>query len=369
MNRRTLILVLLVVVLGGGAAALLLSQQPPAPADPGQGGPSLPQDSTAAPVEVQFVEVIVAVQELPRGFPITEDAIDSRLWPIQSAPQNGILSRDDAIGKIARTDIAREAPILYNQLVDNLRDIGQAGSDAAAVMPPGRVGIAVPIDRLTNVANAPQSGDYVDVILSFLIVDVDEEFQSRLPNSITLTTLRQDGTLEFQSGIEGRVEPSGDFPYPVIVGPSETMRPRLVTQLTVQQALVINVGDFPEDGDFLGRRPTPTPIATPEGQEANAAPPPTIPPKDIITLAVEPQDAVVLVWAIESRLPITLTLRAVGDLNRNATNAVTLEYMISTYNVPQPPRLPYALEPAIRSIRQLILGNVVEFAEDRRPTE
>jgi hypothetical protein len=83
-------------------------------------------------------------------------------------------------------------------------------------------------------------------------------------------------------------------------------------------------------------------------------------------LAVEPQDAVVLVWAIESRLPITLALRSANDLNRTATNAVTLEYMLSTYNVPQPPRLPYALEPAIRSIRRLIIGNEFTFGESTK---
>ncbi|MBE2193299.1 MAG: hypothetical protein IAE83_03920, partial [Anaerolinea sp.] len=95
-----------------------------------------------------------------------------------------------------------------------------------------------------------------------------------------------------------------------------------------------------------------------------ALPTATTPPLDMITLAVEPQDAVVLVWAIESRLPITLALRSSRDLDRTqTTTAVTLEYMINTYNVPQPPRLPYALEPAIRSIRRLTLSNEISFVD------
>jgi hypothetical protein len=151
-----------------------------------------------------------------------------------------------------------------------------------------------------------------------------------------------------------------------VVGPSEQQRPRLVTQRTIQAAFVVNVGDFPPDGDFLGRRPTPSPIPVPTGQATPTPAPvaavPTATPKDIITLAVEPQDAVVLIWAIESRLPITLLLRSATDQQRTTTTAVTLEYMINTFNVPQPPRLPYALEPAIRSIRQLIFSNEITFS-------
>lgn len=93
-----------------------------------------------------------------------------------------------------------------------------------------------------------------------------------------------------------------------------------------------------------------------------------MPPKDIIALGVDPQDAVVLAWAIESRLPITLVLRPARDDAQDATNAVSLEYVISNYNVPQPGRLPYSLEPAIRSIRRLILSDEVQFSQSQQAT-
>lgn len=370
MNRRVLILLLLVVVLGGGAAVLLLLQQQPAtPTQPGAGGGQVAEATPfPTPIPIVYTKIVVAAQDIPRGLVIPEDGVIVREWPVEAAPAYGLSDPRDAIGFIARTDIAREMPVLSTQLVGRLADIARRGSDAAAIMPPGLVGIAVPIDRLTNVANAPKGGDYVDVILSFLFVDVDEEFQSRLPNRLTLTTIRQDGTIEFKQGLEGRVEPSGDFPSPVIVGPSEVQRPRLVTQRTIQAAYVIHVGTFPPDGDFLGRRPTPTPLPPPPDGQPTPTPIPQPPtatplPLDMITLAVEPQDAVVLAWAIETRLPITLALRGVNDLTRTATTAVTLEYMINTYNVPQPPRLPYALEPAIRSIRRLVFTNEISLAD------
>jgi len=71
-------------------------------------------------------------------------------------------------------------------------------------------------------------------------------------------------------------------------------------------------------------------------------------------LAVSPQDAVVLVWAIEARLPITLALRSATDISQVPTQPVTLQYIMSNFNITAPDRLPYALEPALRSIRQLI---------------
>ena len=363
MSRNVLILLLLVVVLGGGAAVLLLAQNQSQDISPPPAPPVAiePQFTPIPPVE--FVEIVIAVQELPRGIVIPEDGVALRPWPKDSLPRDNIDNVREVVGRIARTDIAREAPILSSQLVDNISQIASAGSDAAAVLPNGLVAVAMPIDRLTNVAHAPMSGDTVDIIISFLFVDVDDEFQTRLPNKITLTVLKQDGTLEFQSGIEGRIEPSGDFPFPIVVGPSETQRPRLVTQRTIQNALVIHVGTFPPDGDFLNRRPTPLPPPTYDPARGGPTPLPTptftpLPPKDIITLAMEPQEAVALVWAVESRLPITLALRSARDRNAppTSTNAVSLEYMISEYRVPQPASLPYALEPAIRSIRRLILA-------------
>ncbi|GAB4552655.1 MAG: hypothetical protein OHK0023_20970 [Anaerolineae bacterium] len=374
MNRTVLLLLLLVLLIGGGVAVFLVlqNQQSQQAGVTNQGGvPTSPPQPTPTPIA--FAEIVIAIQDLPRGIVIPENGVTRRLWPVQSLPQNAIENLDEVVGKIARTNIARETPVLVNQLVPSLEELGLEGigSDAAAVLPRGRRMIAMPVDRLTNVAHAPQSGDYVDVIISFLFVDVDEEFQSRLPNKITLTTLKQDGTLEFQTGIEGRVEPSGDFPFPIIVGPSEQQRPRLVTQLTVQRALVVNVGTFPFDGDFLGRKPTPTPLPTPEPGGPTPPPPPTptpLPPKDIIALGVDPQDAVVLAWAIESRLPITLVLRPARDDAQDATNAVSLEYVISNYNVPQPGRLPYSLEPAIRSIRRLILSDEVQFSQSQQAT-
>lgn len=369
---RILILLGLIILLGVIAVVFLVPQLQsgggPAGAEPTRVAQEvLP---TATPIALQ--EVVIAVQNLPRGFKITEDAVTVRLWPAESAPFNALQNPADVIGKIARTDIPRESPILFNALVEDLRDLATVGSDAAAVMPPGLVAVTIPMDRITGVAYAIREGDYVDVIFSMLYVDIDEEFQSITPNLQTLVSIDEAGNVVPQQGIEGRLD-VGLGGSPVIVGPQETQRPRLVTQRTIQSAWVLHVGDFPITGNYIGPTPTPTPRPTPAeaaGQQPAtdadrpAASPTSVPPPDNITLAVSPQDSVVLVWAIEAKLPITLALRSATDISQVPTQPVTLQYIMSNFNISAPDRLPYALEPALRSIRQLIAFQEIKLRDD-----
>ena len=369
---RLFLLLALVLLLGVAAVVLLLPQLTGGQAPVPQEQAETPREVLPTPTPIPFVEIVVAVQELPRGIRIpAENAVELRRWPAAAAPFNALQSLDDVVGKIARTDIPRESPVLSTMLVDNLRELaerGRVGSDAAAIMPPGLVAVSIPMDRITGVAYAIREGDYVDVLMSMLFVDVDEEFQSLFPNRINLVAFDEAGNITAQEGIEGRLD-VGIGGAPVIVGPSEIQRPRLVTQRTVQSAWVLRVGNFPITGSYIGATPTPIPTPTPEagaeGETADrpVAVPTAVPVPDIITLAVSPQDAVVLVWAVDARLPITLALRSATDISQVPTQPVTLEYIMSNFNISAPNRLPYALEPALRSIRQLIAFEEIKLQD------
>ena len=327
--------------------------------------PSLAPAREAAPPEtaggVQAVErafdpndtlrILVAVQRLPRGLRIPVDAVDVREWPVAAVPQDAIIieegvdvgqiAREEVEGRIARTDIEREQPILRTLLVDDLAELAVVGSDTAAVLPQGMVAIAVPLDRLSGVAYAIQPGDHVDLIFSMVVVDVDEEFQSALPNSVlpieygtfTEEGARTTATVEGEPGaLLGRLDtiPPGELANVV---PSEPQRPRLVSQRAVEDALVLYVGEYPEDGRFLG-----------VGIDERSASPP-----QVVTLGMLPQDAVVVTWAINSGVEINLALRSVRDVPDVPTTSVTLQYVVETYNIIVPPRLPYSLEPSLRT--------------------
>lgn len=362
MNRtRLLLILLLVVALVAVVVLVVLPALNPAPA------PVTTTDNTANQIvqvaqetplptatPITFVDIVIAVQELSRGSVIPPNAVALRQFPEQSVPFNAVTNLEDVVGRIARTDIYREQPILSNMIVDSFQSLARVGSDAAAILPSGLRAVSLPVDRLTSVAYGVQDGDRVDLIISLLFVDVDEVFQTIQPNSLTLFTQLEDGTIELQEGIEGRADSSQLGP--VIVGPSERQRPRLVTQMTIQDALVVHVGNFPPDGRFIGVPPTPTPLPVDEEVGEGTPPPPTATPSrpDVITLGISPQDAVVLTWYIESRIPVTLALRSVNDTSRTPTTEVSLDYIMTTYGIDLPPRAPYSIEPAIRSIRQLV---------------
>jgi Flp pilus assembly protein CpaB len=370
--RLLIIFAILIVLVAVVVAVVLPSLNRPAPQvsqTSGQQAVQQPQNQstplpTATPLEI--VEIVIAVQDLPRGFRIPPNAVTLGPYPKDLAPFNAITSLEDVVGKIARTDIYREQPILSNLVVEDLTDIARVGSDAAAILPSNLVAVSIPVDRITDVAYAIQDGDRVDIIMSMLFVDVDEIFQSIVPNSLTLFTIKEDGTINFLEAIEGR--PDTTTLGPVIVGPSERQRPRLVTQRTIQDAFVVHVGNFPPNGRFIGVPPTPTPVPQTADQQQtgqNTPPPPTATPArpDIITLGVPPQDAVVLTWAVEAHLPITMALRSANDTSRVPTDPVTLDYIMNQFNISLPVRRPYTIEPAIRSIRQLIAGDQIALSD------
>lgn len=338
--------------------------------------------------QIDTVEIVIAIQDLSRGMVIPENGVSIQQWPREALPEsdNYFLAEDIdlVVGKIARTDIFRGSPILSRYVVDNLFDVARAGSDAAAVLnglPQDQtwVAVSIPLDPsgIGQVAYGIQDGDFVDVILSFLFVDVDPTFQTRLPNNVSLITRLETGELSIGAPRQGRTEASALTPEGVLLGPSEpSQRPRLVTQYTVQNAFVVHVGYFDESGSLFGQTPTPTQIPTqgPPGEQtqqqqqqqqaATPLPTATLFTPLIISLGVSPQDALVLTWAVDSQIPITLVLRAAGDDRIVTTEQVTLDYMIRNFNAAPPNALEFALEPPITSVRRFDIASLYDFLGD-----
>ena len=332
---------------------------------------------------IAFVEIVIAVQDIPRGVAIAPNAVALVPYPEEAAPNQSFTDPEDVIGRIARTDIYREQPILQNIIIDDLVGLGNVGSDAAAILPTNRVAIAVPMDRLTSVAYAIQPGDRVDIIVSMLFVDVDLNFQSIEPNLFQPYVPSPDNP--------EILNPSGD-PFPGIfetrlIGggrallgatiPSETQRPRLSTQRTIQDALVIHVGDLPPDGRLFNAAATPTVVATVDtaaaAQQRTGAETPVLtatPSRpDIIVLAVSPQDAVAITWFIEGGIPLTFALRSASSTSLVQTDPVTLDYIMNRFRIALPDKLTYSIEPALRSIRQLQAGERISLRPAQGSTE
>jgi len=339
---RLLLIVGLIIVLVAvaiGAYMFLLG---------GGGGEVAPEPVEQETTPVPEQEVVVAAQDIPRGMMIQPDsgAVVTTTWPENAVSELAVTSADAVYGRITRQDIARGTPIMEGMLSDVPGELGDVGSDAALRIPSGKVAYALPISRYSSVAWALKPGDHVDVMISLLTVELDEAFQTALPNRFSCASPAE----ECEGGVLGRLEalPNG---WVVNVFPDEEQRPSLVTQLTVQDVTVLRIGDWDEPEEEPAQ--TPTPAAEGEGEREAAVPTPE--PPDLVrplTLVLDPQDAAVLKYAEESGASIDLILRSAADAGVEvSTEAVTLQYLFEQFNIEVPSKLPYGVEPPLESLR------------------
>ena len=319
-RRRTflIVFVFLVVILVIGIVALVLRGGIfPSPVPEGQ----TPEAEEVGPTPeiVRTKRVVVALQTIPRGMQIPPDAVAIREVLEEELPEDPITKLQDVVDMYALVELLRERPISASDIKSVA---ARKGSDFALVVRPGRVAIAVPVSALSAVANALLPGDHVDVLISFSIVEVDEDSQIKLPLVLT-------GGEDCLAGCQ----PTGE------------QIPRVVSQYTVQDALVLNVGLWQEE--------EPAPIV-PETQEGTQAEGEEVPPPAaetigltsvrVIMLEVDPQEALVLKWLRETGASIDLVMRSARDEGVHSTEAVTLQYMIDRYQISLPPKLPHTPE-------------------------
>jgi len=339
------------------------------------GGFGLPA-ATPTP-SVRYVEIVTAGQNISPGTQISESMLGTIKIPESNLVTEEFTNKADVVGQYAKYQIAQNVPIMASMVSATAGNVNLPGSTWAPLIPQGLTAIAIPITRLSSTAFGIRDGDYVNVIVTMLLVDVDANYQSLTPNSTTgvlapnSRTIMVGGgqstnptgaltsgedilnlTAESVSGAflspQGRVEFDASLQVPFYIVPSETQRPRLVTQLVMQNVQVLHMGTFllpgETSGGLVSSQPsgTATPGPTAQAQVSQVTRP------DIITLMVTPQDAVTLTYLIYSGAQLTLTLRNPNDIDlRSTTEAATLQYLLSQYNIPVPAKLPYSMQPRI----------------------
>lgn len=324
---RTFLLLGVVVLLGVAAVVVLMTR------GGNRGG------AAVTPTPVVAAQVVVAVQDIPRGGEILTETVALRAWPADQVPPGAMMEVQAVLGQFARFDIPKGLPLLPAMLAPTRGGALFTPSQLPGQIPAGKVAVALPISRLSSVAYAIKPGDHVDALASFLVLDLDEEFQTRLANKFVMAVPSPEGVVTFIP-----MDPAGRDRNPVlgfqaIEQPSERQRPRLVAQLTVQNMLVLGVGDWLSQSQ-------PEVAATPAADQAQAPTPNAAAQPDVVTVIVEPQDALVLKFLRESGAAIDLALRSADDAEQMfATESVTLQYMFTRFEVAQPPKLTYGIEP------------------------
>ncbi len=327
--------------------------------------------------------IIVTAQDVRRGQELTDDllAIVPAARDESLIQGNYFRTKAEAIGTRARYDLKAHTAI-------NATLIVKQGSPDQSIpsfdIPVGKVAISIPISRLSSAAYGIQKGDHVNIIASILMVDLDTTFQSALPNrsgyvvapgpiggdNEASLTARLFSPSEYAvaaadaASFLGRIEMDPTMNSPVYVLPSETQRPRIVSQTLIQDAMVLQMGTFSLESlsnAAASAQPTATPTAQPRQQQEAAAPAAT--PPDIITLVVDPQDAVSLNYLMLAGGNLNLVLRSAGDQTLKDTEAVTLQFILDQYRIPNPAKLPYGTEPRVNKFP----SQVMPFPEPGTP--
>jgi len=326
----------------------------------------------AVAVQPAFVEVYIAGQNIPQGGTIKADLLAT----IKIAPENVVdvmytLAKKDAlIGKVAKFPLDQGVVITSSMVGDSSAAVSIPGPSWAALIPPGMTAISIPANRFALSGYAINDGAHVNLNACFLFVDVDPTFQSILPNltaSLTNTAFSATGTASPSIALsvgaagtaQGRLELDPSLQQPYYLLPSEAQRPRMVCQMMLQDVVVMKLGNFSRDAGATISTP---PVATTDakGQPVQVAAP------DLVTLIVTPQDSITLTYLLnmqqldpagagsvannKTQTRLSMTLRNPTDKARQATEASTLQFLLSQYNIPVPAKLPYALQPALPNL-------------------
>jgi Flp pilus assembly protein CpaB len=341
-------------------------------------------NATPTPVPVQILYV---TQNIGKGTKLDETMVSPIDWPA-NAKTPGMFDASqmsEVMGRIVKYDLQAGMPLLDTMLLKQNEQIPTSGSPWALSIPPGMVAVAVPMNRIANVAYAPQAGDHVNVIASLMFVDVDTDFQTILPNftgiavasgppdpetgaplplTVGVSSLGQGGKIDPETGkpiAPGNLSPGiyGKAVIDPVLGqavylvPSEGQRPRFVSHMLIQDAIVLQVGNFPLSSTSGATVPQQTAVPTAEGAatEGQGQPVAAPVPPDVVTLIVRPQDAVTLNYLMLAQTQlaanISLVLRSANDVSRENVLPVTLQFLMEQYQIPVPARLPYSIQPRI----------------------
>ncbi len=383
---RIFFIIALILILGLAAVAIVYFRF----LQPTSSEPAAEAVTTQA---VEVVEVVVVTQHIPRGYLLNETVLGVIEIPRDMLIEGYFTDLTQVVGRQARVDLDANMLLTSSMVVDSPDQLSTTGSLAALSIPRGMVAISIPINRLSSVSYAPQPGDHVNVIVTLLMVDLDTDYQSEMPNrnaavlgagpgvvigaesadevSVNANTDMSKVTAQSvgagPTSVIGRTEIDPLLEQTWYVVPSEAQRPRLVSQTLLQDAIVLGVGDFPLT-DQVEELPAQTPELPPvEGETGSAEYTSDYPEAelaklevklpDLITLIVNPQDAVTLNYLIYAGSQLTLALRPSGDDSRVQTEATTMDFLLKQYNIPVPVKLPFGLEPRVDDLLLPQLAN------------
>ncbi|MEM7116105.1 MAG: SAF domain-containing protein [Chloroflexota bacterium] len=288
------------------------------------------------------MEVVVSLQTVPRGWQMTEAELETDMRLASTIGNDVIVKAEDVIGLYARTDIFQGQTLTRDMFVGDPTLIGSEAFGPSSLIPAGFVAQALPMDRLSGVAYGLAPGDFVDVMVSFTLTEVDEQFQSLLDNKATFYLQGEEGQLTiFTIDPFGEVEtlPTNER---TLITPSETKRP-IPVSIILQNARVIQVGAWSPPPPVEAATPTPLPAeeeVTPTPQPDQPTMTPT-PFPDVLLVAMEPQEQLLVKYALEANADIDFALRGINDGQLYTVENVDLNFILERFGIDIPANFNY----------------------------
>ncbi len=123
--------------------------------------------STQGSAPVETTGLVMAGQPIDQRTEILPDQLVQANWPVTiPTPVGAFASPTEVAGKIAVVPIQPGEPIIGKMVLDK-GDIKESHSNASLIIEKGSIGIAMPVAINSNVANAIQAGDRVDILATF----------------------------------------------------------------------------------------------------------------------------------------------------------------------------------------------------------
>lgn len=342
-NRGLVIIALVLIVLAAAAGAVYLYLRMMAPG----GGSDADLEATPVLEEVATTEIVVAIQNVPRGMQISvsDNAIALQDWPNDNLPYEYYTSLEEVDGKFARMEVPRGMPVMPDMVGRPGGMLSVNGSAAALFEPEDRVAYAIPFDTQGAIGWAVEPGDRVDVLAALKIEPLYSDFLAAGVKQFTYL-------LSGEEGEAAQTSPYGDFEllpngqwaaiYPVDQQPA--VKPALLVQMTVQDAVVWHVGVWEQEMDGAAAPGLESTVGG--GEEATAlggvaAAPTPVPVADttrdieLVTLLVTREDALVLKYLHETGADLDLALRPAGVTGTVLqTQPIWFRYILDKYQLP-----------------------------------
>ena len=309
--------------------------------------PGVTPTATVDPT-IRMVEVVVSLQTVPRGWQMTEAELTTDMRPESDVTSNMLVNIEDAVGLYAQNEIYQGETLSIDSLVRDPTLVGVENFGPSSLIPPGWVALAVPMDRLNSVAYGYLPGDTVDVMLSFTLSSLDQEFQTLLFNSASFFLQESTG----EEGVTasnvviidpyGRFEtlPTGDLAH---IGPSDDVQRPVPVSVILQNARIVQVGEYYPPVPALPPTPTPDPNEPTPTPGGGPPPTPTPPPPEVVLVALPPQQQLFLKYAVETTADIDFALRSNNDGQLYSVQQVDAAYLLEQFGITVPPNTEFAI--------------------------